>query len=87
MDAKIRLQKGQFHKDLKIEGRKLIIVHYFPRPFDAETAYKSLKDVHKKKGWITKEPEKESKIIVPGRDVDMQYVPNKKIMGRPTKFR
>lgn len=87
MNAKIRLQKGQFHKDIQVVWRKVIVTFYFPRPYDAEIAYKNLKDAHKKKGWRIKEPEKEHKIIVPGEDVDIEYIPNKKIMGMPTKFK
>jgi len=86
MDAKVRFQKGRFHKDIQVIGRKVIITFYFPRPFDAERAYKDLKDVHKTKGWIVKEKEKESKIILPGRDT-AEILPRNNVMKIKTRFR
>lgn len=85
MDAKVRFQKGRFHKDIQVIGRKVVVTFYFPRPFDAEMAYKNAKEIDKKRGWRVKEAEKEKKIIVPGQDT-AKIIPTNNVMRIKTRF-
>jgi len=87
MERKIVLRKGPFRKILHLTGRKVVTHDYFPRPIIAEKAYQTMKDVWiNKRGWSVEVKQKESVIIMPGKDTN-EVVSTNNVMGIKTNFR